>query len=185
MPFPEPATKRILVVDDDRMFRHAVITLLDSAGFRAMSVADGAAALAELHKSRFDLVILDLGLPTISGQDVLAEIQKLEWPPKVIVCTADDTPSTVLQAIRDRAHQYIVKPAPPKTIVGLVERVFAVPSRRPIEVVSGRAEWLELLVPCELEAAERIQGFIEKLDADLPQTTRDSIAQAFRELLMN
>jgi len=42
-----------------------------------------------------------------------------------------------------------------------------------------------LLVPCQLEAAERIQGFIEKLDAALPHDVRDSIGQAFRELLMN
>jgi CheY-like chemotaxis protein len=185
MTFGESSNKRVLVVDDDRMFRHAVITLLDSAGFGAIAVGDGAAALAELHKAHFDLVILDLGLPRVSGLDVLAEIQKLESPPKVVVVSSDDTPGTVLQAIRDRAYQYVVKPAPPRTIVELAQRVFAKPSFRPIEVVSARAEWLELLVPCELEAAERIGGFLEKLDAGLPQEVRDSIAQAFRELLMN
>ena len=153
MTSPGHASKRVLVVDDDRMFRHAVITLLDSAGFGAIAVGDGAAALSELQKSQFDLVILDLGLPRISGLDVLAEIQKLELPPKVIVVSSDDTPATVLQAIRDRAYQYILKPAPPRTIVELAERVFAKPSLRPIEVVSARAEWLELLVPCELDAA--------------------------------
>ncbi|MBI2149232.1 MAG: ATP-binding protein [Acidobacteria bacterium] len=63
--------------------------------------------------------------------------------------------------------------------------VFAAPSQRPIEVVSARAEWVELLVPCDVETAERIQGFIEKLDAKLPAGIRDSIGQAFRELLMN
>src|SRR5205085_8763250 len=94
-------------------------------------------------------------------------------------------PKTVLQAIRDRAYQYIVKPTPPTTIVELVQHAFAAPSLRPIEVVSGRSEWLELLVPCDLENAERIQAFIEKLAADLPQDVRDSIGHAFRELLMN
>src|SRR5262249_31068122 len=155
--------------------------LLHSAGFFPTAAADGAAALNEIRANAFDLIILDLGLPRVSGLDVLAEIQKLESPPKVIIVTADDTPSTVLQAIRDRAYQYIIKPTPPKTIIELVERVFATPSLRPIEVVSARAEWLELLVPCDLENAERIQSFIEKLDANLPQDTRDSIGQAFRE----
>src|SRR5205085_8319276 len=117
--------------------------------------------------------------------EVLAEIQKLDAPPKVIVVTADETPATVLQAIRDRAYQYVVKPTPPKVIVELVVRVLASPSQRPIEVVSARAEWLELLVPCDLETAERIQSFIEKLDADLPADVRDSVGQAFRELLLN
>ena len=181
----QPAKKRVLVVDDDRTLRHALITLLDAAGFTAIPAADGAAALVQIRRDPFDLIILDLGLPRVSGLDVLAEIQKLESPPKVIVVTADDTSSSVLQAIRDRAHEYIVKPTPPKTILELVERAFAARSLRPIEVVSCRPEWLELLVPCDLETAERIQGFIQKLDAELPDDVRDSIGQAFRELLMN
>lgn len=185
MSSPRLAKKRVLVVDDDRMLRHALVKLLDSAGFASCPAGDGAAALHELQNSRFELVILDLGLPRVSGLDVLAQIQKLKSPPKVIVVTADETPATVLQAIRERAYQYIVKPTPPKTIVELALRVFETSSLRPIEVVSARAEWLELLVPCELESAERIQGFIEKLDAGLPNDVRDSIGQAFRELLMN
>src|SRR5436190_20919642 len=185
MSSPQPAKKRVLVVDDDRALRHALVTLLDSAGFSVTSAGDGAAALVEIHESGFDLIILDLGLPRVSGLDVLAELQKLEAPPKVIVVTADETPATVLQAIRDQAYQYIVKPAPPKTIVESVERVFAAPTFRPIQVVSARAEWLELLVPCDIETAERMQNFVEKLDAGLPPDVRDSIGQAFRELLMN
>jgi CheY-like chemotaxis protein/anti-sigma regulatory factor (Ser/Thr protein kinase) len=182
---PQPAKKRVLIVDDDRTLRHALITLLERAGFSTGSAADGAVALAEIRDRAFDLIILDLGLPRVSGSQVLSEIQKLESPPKVIVVTADDTPGTVLQAIKDRAYQYIVKPAAPKTIVELVERAFAAPSLRPIEVVSGRSEWLELIAPCDLETAERIHAFIEKLDADLPNDVRDSVGQAFRELLMN
>jgi CheY-like chemotaxis protein/anti-sigma regulatory factor (Ser/Thr protein kinase) len=185
MTVPGPAKKRVLVVDDDRTLQHALVTMLETAGFAATAAADGAAALVQIREKSFDLILLDLGLPRIGGLDVLAEIRKLEFPPKVVVVTADDTPGTVLQAIRDRAYQYIVKPTPPKTIVEFVQQVLSAPSKRPIEVVSARLEWLELLVPCDLETAERIQGFIEKLDADLPTDIRDSIGQAFRELLMN
>ena len=185
MSSPQLVKKRVLVVDDDRTLRHALVTLLEGAGFSATPAGDGASALTQIRRHSFDLIILDLGLPRVSGLDVLAEIQRLESPPKVIVVTADDTPGSVLQAIRDRAYEYIVKPTPPKTILELVERAFAAPSLRPIEVVSARAEWLELLVPCDLETAERIQGFILKLDAGLPDDVRDSIGQAFRELLMN
>jgi CheY-like chemotaxis protein len=185
MTSPRQAGKRVLVVEDDRALRYALITMLGSQGFTATAAIDGADALHHLREHLFDLIILDLGLPRVSGLDVLAEIQKLPSPPKVIVVTADDTPATVLQAMRERAYQYLIKPTPPKTIVELVHKVFSAPSFRPIEVVSGRSEWVELLVPCALETAERIQDFIEKLDADLPQDVRDSIGQAFRELLMN
>jgi len=124
-------------------------------------------------------------LPHISGLQILSEIQKLASPPKVIVVTADDTAGTVLQAIRDQAYQYVVKPIRPKTIVELTERVLAAPAGRPIEVVSARPEWLELVAPCDLETADRIQTFIETLDSGLPCELRDSIGQAFRELLLN
>jgi two-component system, OmpR family, response regulator len=185
MSTPQLAQKRVLVVDDDRALRHAVLTLLHAAGFAATAAADGASALARMAAEQFDLIILDLGLPRISGLDVLSEIQKMAEPPKVIVVTADDTPGTVIQAIRDRAYEYIVKPAPPKTIVELVERAFVARPLMPIEVVSGRGEWLELLVPCDLQTVERIQGFVGRLDAGLPEDVRDSIGHAFRELLMN
>src|SRR5262245_21562429 len=142
----QPAKKRVLVVDDDRALRHALTKLLDSAGFSAASAVDGVAALARIQEKSFDLIILDIGLPRMNGLEVLAEIQKLQSPPRVIVVTADDTPKSVLQAIRDHAHQYIVKPTPPKTIIELVERVLRAPAMRPIEVVSARPEWLELLV---------------------------------------
>jgi CheY-like chemotaxis protein len=185
MSSPQPAQKRVLVVDDDRTLRHAVVTLLKAAGFEATPVADGEAALEAIATDRFDLIILDLGLPGVSGFEVLAQIQKMPEPPKVIVVTADETPATVIQAIRERAYGYIIKPAPPRTIVELAERAFAAQPLTPIEVVSGRAEWLELVVPCDLHVVERIQGFVAKLDAGLPDDVRDSIGQAFRELLMN
>src|SRR6185503_19662747 len=114
MSTPKRAKNRILVVEDDRTLRHALLSLLDSGGFSATAAADGATALAEIGAGAFDLIILDLGLPKVSGLDVLAKIQKLAEPPRVIVVTADETPATVLKAIRDRAYQYIVKPVPPK-----------------------------------------------------------------------
>src|SRR5262245_61421098 len=168
MPPPQPAKKRVLVVDDDRTLQLALIRLLDAAGFTAAAASNGATALAEICSRTFDLIVLDLGLPEVSGLDVLAEIQKLQSPPKVIIVTADDTPATVLQAIRDRAYQYIVKPTPPKIIVELVERVLTSSSARPIEVVPARSEWLELLVAWDLESGERIPALMHTRYACLP-----------------
>jgi anti-sigma regulatory factor (Ser/Thr protein kinase) len=53
------------------------------------------------------------------------------------------------------------------------------------EVVSARPEWLEIVAPCTLEMAERIQSFVMHLEAKLPEDTREAVAQACRELLMN
>jgi len=102
------------------------------------------------------------------------------------VMTADDTPETVLQAVREQAEQYVAKPFDPKKLVEVVRGALAAPVEpRPIEVLSAVPHWVELLVPCEREAAERIQGFLAQLKADLPQEVRDAVGKAFRELLLN
>jgi PAS domain S-box-containing protein len=54
-----------------------------------------------------------------------------------------------------------------------------------IEVTSAQPHWVELLVPCTLEAADKIEMVVERLGADLPENVLDSVASAFRELLMN
>ncbi len=59
------------------------------------------------------------------------------------------------------------------------------PEPRPIEVVSAKPDWVELLVPCDRASAERIQDFLSRLDSDLPPEVRSSVGQAFREMLMN
>lgn len=178
--------KKILIVDDDRSLRHVLNRLLETAGYSVASEADGVEALERLNRKRFDLVLLDIGLPRLSGLEVLSRLRKKKVRPKVIVMTADDTPETVLSAVRDEAYRYIVKPFAPNTVVELVQSALSgAPPAPPIEVLSARPEWVELLVPCDLESAERIQNFLERLKADLPEHVRESVGRAFRELLLN
>jgi anti-sigma regulatory factor (Ser/Thr protein kinase) len=74
----------------------------------------------------------------------------------------------------------------PQELLSAVESVLAAKAGLPpIEVISAQPDWVELLVPCHLEAAERIHGFMEHLKTGLPQHEREKLAQAFRELLMN
>ncbi len=178
--------KQILVVDDDRPLRHVLGRLLETAGYSVVSAADGVEALDQLERKRFDLVLLDIGLPRVGGLEVLSRLRERKVRPKVIVVTADDTPETVLSAVRDYAYRYIGKPFSPSTVVELVQAALATPQEPPpIEVLSARPEWVELLVPCDLDSAERIQTFLEQLKSDLPDHVRESVGRAFRELLLN
>lgn len=99
--------------------------------------------------------------------------------------TSDTTPQTLLRAVREQAYQYISKPIDPPKLLELVGAALAESPVPPIEVLSARPDWVELLVPCAIEAAERIQGFLARLDTDLPQQVRESVGQVFREMLMN
>src|SRR4029450_11473865 len=97
--------------------------------------------------------------------------------------TADDTPATVLESVRRQAFRYLRKPFPPQAIVDVVADAVTPAAALAFEVVSARPEWLELVAPCTLEMAERIQSFVMHLDAGLPEDVREAVAQAFRELL--
>ena len=81
------AKSRVLVVDDDRGFRHAIGTLLQEAGHLVVQAADGRAALEALAGEAFDVVLLDVGLPDMSGLDVLAAVQNLATLPRVVMIT--------------------------------------------------------------------------------------------------
>jgi CheY-like chemotaxis protein/anti-sigma regulatory factor (Ser/Thr protein kinase) len=178
--------ERILVVDDDRTTRELLRLQLKSAGYAVEIAGDGAAALARVRAKKFDLVLLDVWMPGMDGLSVLARLRDHSSHPKVIVMTADDTSETLLRAIREHAYRYVTKPVEPKALVEMVRTALSARSSgRPIEVVSARPEWVELLVPCDREAAERIQEFLARLDTDLPEDVRSGVGQAFRELLMN
>jgi CheY-like chemotaxis protein len=178
--------QRILVVDDDRSTRLLIRLQLRSAGYSVETAGDGAAALARLRRKRFDLVLLDVWMPGMDGLEMLARLRDEPSQPKVVVMTADDTSETLLLAIREHAYRYVTKPVEPKDLIDLVGGVLASkPEARPIEVISARPEWVELLVPCDRATAERIQDFLARLDTDLPDSVRGQVGQAFRELLMN
>jgi len=178
--------KRILVVEDDRAIRLLVSELMKSAGYAVDTARDGVEGLEKLKKKDYDLMLLDIWMPHMNGLEVLAELKKETSPPKVIVMTADNTPETLLTAVRQQAYQYIAKPFQPKDLEEIVASVLcAKPGAAPIEVISATPDWIELLVPCEMEAAQRIQGFLEHLKSDLPAEIRESVGRAFHELLLN
>jgi CheY-like chemotaxis protein/anti-sigma regulatory factor (Ser/Thr protein kinase) len=177
----------VLVVDDDGALRHAITSLLEQAGYRTDQASDGPEALRKLREQPVDLLLLDIGLPGMNGLDVLAHTRTQTPSPRVVMMTADDTPEPLLQSFRGQAHGFIRKPFAPRRIVDMVKDALAASpaASLPIEVVSARPEWLEIIAPCSLEVAERVREFVMQLDAKLSDDVRESIAQAFRELLMN
>ena len=89
------------------------------------------------------------------------------------------------KAVRQQAFTYVHKPIASLELLHTVRDVLKAPDPPAIEVISARPEWVELVVPCRREAVERIQTVMAQLDTDLAPDVRESIAYAFRELLMN
>jgi len=176
----------ILLVDDDGTTRHLVRGLLEAEGFSITTASDGLEALERFRIKAFDLILVDVWMPRMTGLDLLHRLGAEGFAPRVVVMTSDDTPETLLGALKEQAHRFLRKPVDPRELVELVRAVIdAKPASRPIQVLSARPNWVELLVPCEVQSAERIQALLSRLDADLPEDVREAVGTAFRELLMN
>jgi DNA-binding NtrC family response regulator len=102
---------RVLVVDDDAVLRKLVSDQVARMGFDSAAAASGEEALDALSKSDFDVLLLDIRMPGLSGLDTLREVRKLEDPPEVIMLTADTSLGTGLEAMRLGAYDYLTKPA--------------------------------------------------------------------------
>ena len=176
--------KKILVVDDDRTTRHVLQSVLNSAGYATSVAQDGVEALATLRAEQFDLLLLDVWMPRMSGLDLLAKLRSKKTRPRVVVMTSDDAPETLMKAVREQAFTYLHKPIQTPALLETVRDVLESEQLR-IEVVSAKPEWVELIVPCTREAVDRIQPVLSGLDASLAPDVRESTAYAFRELLMN
>jgi CheY-like chemotaxis protein len=177
---------RILVADDDRTTRLLLSETLRAQKYTVVAVEDGATTLKKLKEGKFDLALLDVWMPKMNGLEVLAKLRNAKTRPKVIVMTSDDTPQTLLSAIREEAYTYVAKPIDPQALVVLVKETLAKKSGQgSIEVVSASPTWVELVVPCSLEEAERIEAFMAHLKTGLSEDVRRSVGQAFHELLLN
>lgn len=182
---PDQPLAKILVADDDRTTRVAISAMLKNAGYAVTSVKDGAEALRKIQGTSFDLAFLDIWMPKLTGLDVLARVRAGDSHPKIVIMTSDSTPETVLRAVREQAYEYLTKPFPPKEAVEVAQRALKQRASPSIEIISAKPQWVELLIPCTREAAERIQSFLVKLETDLSDDLRNTIGLAFRELLLN
>ena len=176
---------RILVVDDDQMTRKLLRSVLTKAGFTTTVAKDGVDALKVLRARRFDLMLLDVWMPRMNGLELLSKLRTRKSSIRVIVMTSDDAPETLLKAVRQRAFKYLHKPIDARTLIHEVREAVNSAPPPPIEVISARPEWVELEAPCTRQAAEHIHTVMSRLDTGLDEEVRESMAYAFRELLLN
>ena len=100
----------LLIVEDDELLRDGLNAQLSLAGHVVTSAADGASAQQLLESSRFDGVILDLGLPQVSGMEVLAWIRRRLPALPVLILTARDGVEDRVQGLNAGADDYLTKP---------------------------------------------------------------------------
>jgi DNA-binding response OmpR family regulator len=120
---------RILVVDDEPAIVDAVAYALEGEGYQVTSRADGEAALSAALDERFDLVVLDLMLPKLSGTEVCRRL-RAESDIPIVMLTAKDAEVDRVLGLEIGADDYVTKPF---SIAELVSRVRALLRRRELD----------------------------------------------------
>ncbi len=139
-----PGSVSLLVVDDNELNRDMLSRRLGSRGFKVAVAEDGASALAMIEKQDFDLVLLDVMMPGLSGIDVLKQLRE-RWPESdlpVVMATARDATEDVVEALRLGANDYVTKPLDFAVVLARVETQLSL--RRQKQEIRRLAEDLEL-----------------------------------------
>jgi two-component system response regulator RegX3 len=113
---------RILIIEDEISFSEALSFLLEKEGFETEVAETGKAGIAAFNKSTFDLVLLDLMIPEISGIDVCRTIRTTSQIP-IIMLTAKDSEVDKVVGLELGADDYVTKPYSARELVARIKAV--------------------------------------------------------------
>ena len=120
----------IAVVDDEEAIRKALKRLLRAAGLEAEGYANGQAFLDAAADRSPDCVLLDLHMPTMSGEQLLPKIRRMAGRPPVIVITGHDTPETRDKCLAAGAAAYLRKPLDDRLLLNAISAALAKITKR-------------------------------------------------------
>lgn len=175
----------VLLAEDDAPSRQIYYTVLDAEGYRVIEVPDGQSALEVLSSEPVDVLLTDVMMPGMTGIELLERARQIRPDLRAIVMTGHKTSEAVIGALRNRACEFLEKPFHTEELIEAVRLVMSANPGLQIEVISDRPDWIELRVPCDLNAVEPIQRFLGHLHEHIPRDTREAVGAVFRELLNN
>jgi len=115
----------ILIVDDEANLRLTLCAILQKAGYSVTAVGHAQDALVSLTAGPYDLAFLDLKMPDMDGMTLLGEIRRLYPDMPVLILTAHATLQSSIEAVRQGARDYLLKPIDPPLILARVKDILA------------------------------------------------------------
>lgn len=104
--------RELLLVEDDEEFREMAAQWMTRKGHLVEQAANGQEALLKLSRRRFDVAVVDMNMPGISGLELLHRIRDLQYETEIIVLTGQATVDNAVQAMKEGAFDYLTKPCP-------------------------------------------------------------------------
>jgi DNA-binding response OmpR family regulator len=114
--------QKVLVVDDEESILEVLIYNIEKAGFEVVSARDGLEGLKEAQRSRPDIAILDITMPSMDGLELCGRI-RLEFAIPVILLTARDTEIDKIVGLELGADDYVTKPFSPRELIARIKAV--------------------------------------------------------------
>lgn len=112
---------RVLLVDDEERFRTTTGRLLAVRGFKVGTAASGPEALEELERNPYDVVVLDIRMPGMSGIEALAEIKRRRPEVEVLILTGHASVDAAVEIMRLGGCEYLLKPCSMDELVDKIE----------------------------------------------------------------
>ena len=153
-------TLRILVVDDEPRLRRSLTLLLEGTDREIDECATGSEAIAALARRQYDLVLLDLRLPDVTGLEVMDWLAKRLPAMTVIVVSADDVIDSAIGALRRGAYDFVRKPYQPEELLRTVDNALQ----------RKRLERTNALISARLERSERLHRYLVDHSPDIIYT---------------
>jgi anti-sigma regulatory factor (Ser/Thr protein kinase) len=178
---------RLLLVSPDVHMRKALEAspLLEG---HTVDVADGdLVALRRLRRVGHDVVVTSPSTTLDEDVAFVAEARRICPGVRTIALAPESSPDEVIAALRASVFACFSAPFDVSEIADMAARALSEPSNwmDGIQVVSANEDWISLRVNCRLLTAERLVTFLEELAKELPESDRDGLLLAFREILMN
>jgi len=113
----------ILIVDDELVLRESLAAWLERDGHQVETAASGEEGLERLMKKRFDIMLVDIKMEGMSGLEVLRKVKDSDPDVAVVMITAFGSISTAIEAMKDGAQDYLLKPFDPNELGLLIEKI--------------------------------------------------------------
>lgn len=114
--------KKVLICDDAAFMRVKLRKIIEVEGCEVLEAENGMVAVRMFQELRPDLVLLDITMPEVDGLRALKEIMATDPSAKVVMCSALAQETMVIQAIKEGARDYIVKPPQQEKVIAVVRK---------------------------------------------------------------
>jgi ActR/RegA family two-component response regulator/anti-sigma regulatory factor (Ser/Thr protein kinase) len=180
------AATRVLLIGKDPQLGEALEQGL-SARHCAFDYASGSAdALRRLRQAPYAVVITDPKTCIEEDLALLAEMRVIRPGVRLIVLAPSGTPEEIIAALRARVFLCKTAPFDPLDIASYAEQAgTSTDSLVGIEVLSAHRDWISVRINSQILTADRLVSFLKEMQKDLPETPREELMMAFREILMN